>query len=221
MSGNLLQPVVWLILFVVPGYVAASIKHYWLGTTTRVSDKTAESIVWSLAVYLIAGWLPPCLFDLGKLREAIVPNIGHMEMLVFQDWFLRSYMFLIALAATLAYAYVRFSKLQFFVHLFRRTPFGRVWDEFWSENTTAAAGRGVWVQMKDGTEWAGYLRASSDSPGDRSIWLKRAWFYEGDHLNTTPTTDLLIDCADVYRLFILESNLADWLPETSDEPNEE
>lgn len=205
--SSAVQTIIWTVLFVVPGYVAVMIKHYWLSTLGRPGERVLESIAWSITLYLFANWLPDRVFNLGEFQSLVSANMNSPEKALFSADFLLAYGFLLALGIGLAILYFKIFSLVLWPALFGRSPHARVWDEFWSLNKKKGATQGVWIETKDNSTWAGYLKRASDSPGEREIWLTDVKKYKNEQLFDTPTTDLLLNATDIHRIFILQDGL--------------
>jgi hypothetical protein len=206
---NILQTAIWTLLFVVPGYIAAEAKHYWMMTTPRrPTDKTIESLWWSFIVYFLISWLPSTVFDLNAFSD-LISSFKSPEKVLFNSWFLQSYIFILSLAAVVGFSYGHFFPTNFMSVCFGRTPHARVWDEFFKMRSYAAANHGVWIELKDGTQWIGKLNSASDTPGSSELWLRdvRRYFPEDQFISDTPYVDMLVNADNIARIFIVKEGV--------------
>lgn len=209
-ATNLIQTAIWVIIFIVPGYLASSTMHYWMSTTLRQpADKTVESIIGSFVTYFVVWNLPEHVFNLSYFSELITQYLTSPEKLLFQEVFLKSYMFIMILACILGFLYVKLFPLKMVATYFHRTPYARVWDEFFNLNNDKIIKNGLLVSLKDGTHWIGCLKTASDTPNYTEIWLADIHEYkEGTGVEKTNFSDLLINSDQIQKVFILNDGFA-------------
>lgn len=204
---GLLSVAVGILVFVVPGYVALAAKSYWVSSGTGAGEKALESVAWSTVVFIISAALPSKAFDLSSFGEMVTLNTPNPSMLLFSWRFLVQYGCVLAVAFVVGTLWALVTSRGPLVSLTKRSAFARVWDEFWTLNRKAAVQHGLWVEMKDGTIWAGRLRAASDSPTERELWLKNVQIVQkakqGYLVSDWLLPDLLINSADVSRISVL------------------
>lgn len=205
---NILQTAIWTVIFIVPGYTASRMKHYWLWTIPKQpTDKTIESITWSFITYFLLLLFPSKLFDLSVFARLLSENMNYPEKMLFNGMFLRSYIFILIFATVIGFLYGYLFPNGLASKIFNRTTYARVWDEFFYRNRRAAANNGLWFEMNDETQWAGKVKTVSDSPGPSEIWLTDIRKYCEGNLCETVFTDMLINNTNIKRIFILKDDL--------------
>lgn len=169
---NLTQTVIWIFLFIVPGYVAfRRYESYIMAPPTEATERIVTSMGWSIFVYLCLIIVPDPIFSLELFAEKVAGNIASPEKLLFTTLFLQSYFFILMFAFLLGVLISRCAPSGLLRIMTGRNRYARVWDDFFRQKGVQAANNGLWIEMKDKTEWVGKLVSASDSPGEHELWL--------------------------------------------------
>lgn len=201
---NILQTAVWTVLFVVPGFIAAETKHYWMMTSARrTTEKTVESICWSFIIYFFISLIPEKYYGIEYFTKLLI-DIKAPEKVLFNSLFLKYYAAVLAISWFVGRVYALIYPVKIIATYCGRTPHPRVWDEFWKMRGTEAANNGVWLELKDSTQWLGKLNSASDTSGTSEIWLTdvRRYFPDQKYISDTPYSDMLINAEKIERVFI-------------------
>ncbi|WP_374713386.1 DUF6338 family protein [Symbiobacterium terraclitae] len=197
-------------LFVVPGFVFASVKGYWLSTLARVTDRTLEGILYSFVVYASVSLLPDWLFSLPRFVSALNEYADKQFQALLDGYILRSYTFVLLFAWLGAIVYAQVARLPVW-HSLGRSPEARVWDGFFTDLKDQCFAHGVWLMMKDGSHYLGRLRRASDTPGEREVWISNVMAYVPAAENSldgqlvdVPFTDALISASEIARIFLID-----------------
>ncbi len=203
---NFLQTALWTVLFIVPGFIAAETKHYWMMTTpSRTTEKTVESICWSFITYFLLSLVPDRVFELSYFADIVFAPVP--EKVLFSGLFLKSYIFIMMVAVLAGFLYAYVFPVAFMSKYLGRTPYARVWDEFFKIKCDAAANNGVWVELKDSTQWVGKLNSASDTPGSSELWLTDVRKYQDGNICDTAYSDMLLNVEAVSKIFVVKEGL--------------
>ena len=202
------QAALWTVFFIIPGYIAASQKHFWMLTTPRQPiERTIESIIWSFPVYITLAIIPSSIFDLDYFFALILEKVSTPEKIIFTITFIKNFSFVIFIATSVGFLYGLVIPKISLSRLFNRSHYARVWDEFFFSKQKAMADDGIWIEMRDGTQWAGKLRSASDTPGSSELWITDLRKYHEGNLCETHYSDLLVRSEEILRLFVLNKGL--------------
>jgi len=204
---GLLSAAVGVLLFAVPGYVVLVAKSHRVSSGIGAGEKALESVAWSTVVFAVSTALPDRLFSLESFGELMALHAADPSTLFFSWPFILQYGCVLAVAVLVGTAWALVTSRGPLVRLTKRSSFGRVWDEFWTYKRQDVLRNGLWVEMKDGTVWAGRLRAASDAPNERELWLSGVQVVQKTQQGYVPldtiVSDMLIAANDVTRIFAL------------------
>jgi len=162
------EHLVTLIIFVLPGYFAATVYGFFLIDRKSSSfEKTSLSVFFSLFIYSIFVFIP--YFDVDFVQKILEKDIDRF-FLVERDflvniWLLILFSFLTGFLA--AKAISNRTVISWFSKALKRSYFKRVWDEAFYMNKP----EWIYVKTTSGKEIIGKPYSVSDYPGDKELYL--------------------------------------------------
>ena len=191
------------VLFIVPGFIAASTRRYW-SFNSPPAETATESVIWSIGLYLLLGSIP------GLHMKWFIEGVTSPAAFFSSPKLLGAYSAILALSVVSGYVSYRIVSSEPAVRALGQSPYETVWDEFWRKN--GRKDRMVIIMLSKSTGWAGKVVRTSGYRSEREVWLTNVLWYEDGQLCETACEHLVIACKDVHSVVMLQKDLDQYRP---------